>query len=150
MTRNATIGSAACTAMIAASLFAIPAAGALDDAVSTGIVWTCSQERDAYFHVSCVPQRSRPDNAAATETMREPAPSRGDAAPRESVPAFRGHDMRPVTTRGDAEVFSTRAWRIPLYSQPANPAAIAGLLESVLCGTASQCSVSYEGGQPAR
>jgi hypothetical protein len=58
--------------------------------------------------------------------------------------------MRPVAARGMPEVFSTKAWRIPLYSQPANPVAVSQLLESVLCGGAPRCTVSYDSGGPAR
>jgi hypothetical protein len=142
MGKTAIAGSLLMIAAVGASLYGAPAASALDDAAPARIVWTCIQEHDAYFEVSCVPQRSRPDNAAA------PADAPRKRAPQGSGPAFSGRDMRPVTARGEAEVFSTRAWRIPLYSRPGNPTAIAGLLKSVLCGTEPQCTVSYDG-QPA-
>ena len=150
MIRTATVKTAACAAMFAAGLQATPASSALDDANSTGIVWTCSQEHDAYFHVSCVPQHARVRNEAApADSLRERELARGEAAARQSNPAFHGHDMRPVAARGEPEVFSTRAWRVPLYSQPGKPAAVAGLLESVLCGAESNCTVTYDGGNQA-
>ena len=150
MGKTANAGSLLMIAAIGAGLYGAPAASALDEATPAGILWTCIQEHDAYFEVSCVPQRARADNAAApADAPRERAPSRGDAAPQGSGPAFSGRDMRPVTARGEAEVFSTRAWRIPLYSRPGNPTSIAGLLKSVLCGTEPQCTVSYDG-QPAQ
>ena len=110
------------------------AANSRDDAAAGGVNWACNQEHDAYFHVSCVPQRTRADTATApADTLRE----------RDAAPVAHGHDMRPVTLRGEAEVFSTRAWRIPLYSQPASAASAAGLLETVLCGGAADCRVDY-------
>jgi hypothetical protein len=143
MGKTAIAGSLLMIAAVGASLYGTPAASALGDAAPTGIAWTCIQEHDVYFEVSCVPQHSRPVNAA------EPAEAPGERPPQGSSPIFSGRDTRPVTARGEAEVFSTRAWRIPLYSRPANPTAIAGLLKSVLCGTEPQCTVSYDG-RPAQ
>jgi hypothetical protein len=127
-------------AILSGSVIALTLAAAIntaygrDEAPAIGVTWTCSQELDAYAHVSCIPQRATADNPnTPAAALRE-----GD-----TPPAAHGHDMRPVALRGDAEVFSTRAWRIPLYSQPVNTASAASLLKSVLCGDATGCSVNY-------
>jgi hypothetical protein len=149
MNRTATAKILSWAAMVAASIYGAPAEAAPDDAVINGIAWTCSQEHDRYFHVQCVPQPRRAGTAGPTgETAGNSDQPPNDGAAREPAPAFRGHDMRPVAARGMPEVFSTKAWRIPLYSQPGNPAAIVNLLESVLCGGTAQCTVTYEGHSP--
>jgi hypothetical protein len=125
--------NARCMAL-AAGLVAANIAGAAP-ADGTGINWACTQERDAYFHVNCVPQSMRVD---------EPAPHSDMTAPPAGV-----SDMRPVAARGNAEVFSTKAWRMPLYTQPSGAAAVKTLLEAVLCGPVPDCAVTYSDGQPA-
>lgn len=103
--------------------------------------WQCTQQFDAYFNVECVPQSV---NAVPMGDSQAPAlpPQRN------SSPA--GHDMRPVAARGNAEVFSTRAWRIPLFTRPANETTVARLLESVLCENVPACTVHYASNAGAR
>lgn len=107
-----------------------------DDTIG-GVQWTCTQERDAYYHVNCVPQRAGID----TQTGNADA-----ALPVEPAPANGLHDMRPVAARGNTEVFSTRAWRIPLYTQSPNADSVTGLLKEVLCGSVPRCVVAYVDG----
>jgi hypothetical protein len=57
--------------------------------------------------------------------------------------------MRPVAERGDAEVHSADAWRIPLHSAATDQAFLMALLESVLCGKHANCSVEVGNG-PSR
>lgn len=124
-------------AVAAAACVAVPATAA--DTAPAGVAWSCVQETDAYFHVRCMPQRTAAPGDAT------PAP-----LPVEPAPAGRGHDLRPVSARGEAEIYSTRAWRIPLYSPPARPAQVAALLSAVLCGEARDCSVAYDPAAAAR
>ena len=100
------------------------------------LAWQCTQEYDSSFHVLCVP-RSLPaaavprDEPALPVPRLEPWPLQGSA------------DMRPVAQRGDAEVFSADAWRVPLHAAPSDPSRVIALLESVLCGKRTECSVRY-------
>lgn len=115
---------------------ALSLAGSLasaDDSVG-GVQWTCTQERDAYYHVNCVPQRAAiTPPAEGTDAITPP-------------PAAGLHDMRPVAARGNTEVFSTRAWRIPLYTQSPNADSVTDLLKEVLCGNVPRCAVAYVDG----
>jgi hypothetical protein len=72
---------------------------------------------------------------AADLTAPEPA--------RKNASLWRGRDLRPVAMRGHDEVFSSDAWRIPLFARPADPLAVTRLLESALCGDVIYCKVSY-------
>jgi len=108
---------------------------AATDAAS-GIAWRCTQEFDSYYSVQCIPNQT----AAGDAPLRPPAEARASAPH-----GFGAHDMRPVAARGDAEVFSTRAWRIPLYTRPGDAQAVSRLLEAVLCDNVPQCTVHYDG-----
>ncbi len=121
-------------------IFAAPAglavsATAADRPQAAAIAWHCSQEADASFQVLCVPRQADADTATAV-----PAPpvTPGTAG----VTPFA--DMRPVAQRGDAEVFSAPAWRIPLHARPTDIDMVRQLLKSVLCGTHPACGVSYD------
>lgn len=97
--------------------------------------WLCTQEHDEMFHVACAPRSAVLDAAApcsAVHTVESPV--RWDSA----------FARRPVAERGCAEVFSTEIWRVPLHTQPSDPAMVRTLLASVLCGKTSDCSIHYE------
>lgn len=108
----------------------LPSTPALAQAPSQArvLAWHCLQQDDAAFHVLCVP-RMWPAHAPEAATEVNP--------PGVNV------NMLPVAQRGDAEVMSTQAWRIPLHVRPSDPAHVTVLLQSVLCGKRSQCEVSY-------
>ncbi len=112
---------------------AMPVHAAADAA--SGIAWRCTQKFDSYYSVQCIP----------TQTGSGDAPPRPLAAPRGGASGFGAHDMRPVAARGTAEVFSTKAWRIPLYTRPGDTSAVSQLLEAVLCDNVPQCTVQYDG-----
>lgn len=105
------------------------AAAAQDVAAAPALAWRCVQQTDAAFHVLCVPrmQVGASPHLDATPAMR----------PGVNV------NMLPVAQRGDAEVMSADAWRIPLHVQPRDPQLVAQLLKSVLCGTRAACDVQY-------
>ena len=108
-----------------------------------GIQWRCVQEQDEDFHILCVPQPLRRNEGA-------PSPGAGagnapvpDLSSRGAEPLPQGRDLRPLALRGAEEVFSTPAWRLPLYKRPSNPLEVGRLLEAVLCGGVPRCTVSY-------
>lgn len=98
------------------------------------IAWHCTQEADAAFHILCVPRQS--DMATAAPPFVPTATARTGGASSLA-------EMRPVAQRGDAEVFSAPAWRLPLHSRPTDGEMVRQLLKSVLCGTHPACSVNY-------
>lgn len=100
------------------------------------LAWQCTQEHDVQFHVLCVPYL--PPATARPSDWPLAAASRFDPPPL-NVAA----DMRPVAQRGDSEVFSAEAWRVPLHAAPSDPSRVTALLESVLCGHRTDCSVRY-------
>lgn len=102
-------------------------------AESAALSWRCVQEFDEHFHMLCIPHRGEAD-----------AGSHSGAAEAPAATSRAGLDMRPVAQRGDAEVFSADAWRVPLHSKPSDRALVNELLQSVLCGTRPACSVRYE------
>jgi len=119
------------TLHIALAVLVLPLSTHAQEALSpAGLRWSCTQQTDEQFHVACVPASLGP-NAD---------PSRGGAATQSLA-----RDMRPVAQRGDAEVFSADAWRVPLHSRPTDPAFVQTLLESVLCGKHASCTVQYRG-----
>lgn len=126
-------------AALASFAAAYAVAPALAQSNQGGILWHCVQQRDASYHVACSPQAiesgsaEHPSSAVAASTSADPPAT------------FMGRDMRPVATRGGVEVFSAPAWRVPLHAPPSDKAAVAQLLDAVLCGNASACGVSYEG-----
>jgi hypothetical protein len=134
---------------VVVSVFAANVVFAADQAGTAGIDWKCVQEQDEYFHVLCVPRPARPEQPRAPEAVTpgadggssalEERPSNG-----ETGTAKFGRDMRPVAARGAAEVFSARAWRLPLYARSRAPDAVKRLLETVLCGDVQRCSVTYD------
>lgn len=115
-----------------------------------GIEWRCMQQHDERYEVACIPRPVRPadlDEAAFAARFRDAIlRDRGDNGTRGgAVPVFTGRDMRPVTARGMAAVFSGEAWLVPLFVRPANPAAVTRLLEAVLCDPTVRCTVTYRG-----
>jgi hypothetical protein len=138
-------------ALVAAFAITGPIAIAADEANTTGIRWACTQQDDEYFHIQCVPRPTPPGEQASepgapTGGIGDGSASKDGSSPVETITAPGGQDMRPVALRGAAEVFSARAWRLPLYTRPTNQAAIARLLQMVLCGTVPYCSVAYGAG----
>lgn len=105
----------------------LPAA-AQEASVTKALAWHCTQEMDAAFHVLCVPRIAEAGSPAAP-----------DAPPGVSL------NLMPVAQRGDAEVMSADAWRIPLHVRPGDPVFVTTLLKSVLCGKRAACDVSYDG-----
>lgn len=97
--------------------------------------WHCVQEFDAGFHVLC-----RPRSTGDAETASETAASNSAA----TFSQHRAPDFRPVAQRGDSEVFSAEAWRVPLHAQPTDRAHVVQLLDSVLCGGRARCTVHYD------
>lgn len=121
-------------------IFAVPAgisasATAPERPHAAAIAWHCTQETDASFHVLCIPRHADVDTAHAA-----PAPSARPSTA--GVATFA--DMRPVAQRGDAEVFSAPAWRLPLHARPTDRDTVQQLLKSVLCGSHPACRVSYD------
>ena len=115
--------------------FALPAsADNLAATQASPLAWRCVQESDAQFHVLCIPQ-----GAGVARFQGDDSENSPDGAPSHRMSA----EMRPVAQRGDAEVFSTEAWRVPLHSRPTDSTFVTMLLESVLCGKRAQCSVDY-------
>ena len=107
---------------------------------ATPLAWQCVQEFDQFFHVLCAPRA--PAVAVAGDPVMAPA------AKVETAGLHPAADMRPVAQRGDPEVFSAEAWRVPLHSAPSDPARVTVLLESVLCGTRPACTVRYDSAPP--
>lgn len=106
--------------------------GAADAAA---MAWHCEQEFDAAFHVLCTPRAQAPGGAAATPAQ----------APVPTTDAARwAAEKLPVAQRGDAEVHSAPAWRVPLHARPAGRERVEELLQSVLCGTRPACAVHYD------
>jgi hypothetical protein len=142
MYRAGIFGRMARAMLLAACGMSAVQAWASDGAAFAGIEWRCVQEHDAYFHVQCVPRAdSLDDFRAATPILdaeQEPAMAR-DAA-------FRERDTRPVAMREADEVFSTAAWRVPLYARPSDVREVTRLLAAVLCGEAPRCSVTWASG----
>jgi hypothetical protein len=98
----------------------------------SGVEWQCVQQNDEFFHVLCMPKPTGDGGVVPSEPggiISVSRPGRGD--------------MRAVGERGLAEVFSAKAWRVPLYVQPSDELKVSRLLQSVLCDTAPYCSVRY-------
>jgi len=138
------------TALVAVSVFAANLARAADQAGIAGIEWTCMQQQDEYFHILCVPRPTRPEERSATAAVVPGADGGSSALEERSLHGETGttrfgHDMRPVAARGATEVFSARAWRLPMYARPSKPEAVTCLLETVLCGAVQWCTVTYDG-----
>lgn len=117
-----------------AALLAMAPLASAAETNSTALAWHCTQQFDRDFNIECIPKSA--GATAAIDDLTAPASPSRNAGPA-------GHDMRPVAARGNAEVFSTRAWRVPLYSRPANAQAVSRLLESVLCDRLPDCTVHY-------
>jgi hypothetical protein len=98
-------------------------------AESAAIAWRCVQEFDESFHVLCLPVQVSTAHTALTS----------GAEGAQQVPLNR----LPVAQRGDTEVFSTKAWRVPLHSRPKDASMVVELLKSVLCGKHPDCKVEY-------
>jgi hypothetical protein len=96
--------------------------------------WHCVQEFDAGFHFLCRP-RSMRDAEAVSDTAASNAPA--------TSAQHRAPDLRPVAQRGDGEVFSAEAWRVPLHARPTDRAHVVQLLDSVLCSARARCTVHY-------
>lgn len=103
------------------------------------LVWNCVQEYDASFHVLCMPRLA---GKAATGLH---ADGSGEDSSDDAAPTPRWTNMTPVAQRGDAEVMSTQAWRVPLHVAPRDMTKVGALLESALCGKRDHCSVRYAG-----
>jgi len=98
----------------------------------SGVQWQCVQQTDEYFNVLCQP---KPIGEGSV------VPDSSSGIVQGSLPV--NNDLRPVAERGLAEVFSAKAWSVPLYSQPTDQGKVSQLLQSVLCDTAPYCSVTY-------
>jgi hypothetical protein len=121
---------------------------------TAGMQWRCLQEEDQDFHILCVPRPIVQDGAGTapapdagsgvdgTASASSSDSNRVDAIP----PPSDGPDLRPLALRGAKEVFSARAWRLPLYGKPSNPQEVVKLLEVVLCGGVPRCTVVYLAG----
>ena len=103
--------------------------------VDPPLSWDCAQQFDDQFHVRCVPHRQQADETARSA-------QEADSAIRVAS-ISRAPDMRPVAYRGEVEVFSVRAWQVPLHALPLDTAFVMELLRSVLCGRASDCIINY-------
>jgi hypothetical protein len=111
------------------------AADAADGDSAIAIEWQCRQEYDAFYHVRCTAQGVQSEAAGANA---------GRVSSEVSRPAsLQSIDLRPVALRGAGEVFSVHGWRVPLYTQPVDTAAVTQLLASVLCDAAPHCTVTY-------
>jgi hypothetical protein len=99
-------------------------------AQGAAIAWRCVQEFDESFNVLCSP-------AHVGNARPEMTPMADEGAQRYPL------DRLPVAQRGDAEVFSTKAWRVPLHSRPNDTSMVEELLKSVLCGKRPECNVEY-------
>lgn len=120
---------------IVSSLFAAVLATAAPLANGAPVLnWHCVQEFDGAFHVRCTPHAAHQDPGAPVQG--QVTDSGADLAV----------DARlPVAQRGDAEVYSADAWRVPLHVPPRDPRHVEALLQSVLCGTRMACTVRYAG-----
>ena len=133
---------------VACSLASVPGSTQSADKVA-GIQWRCVQEQDEDFHIVCIPRPLRlnegelPDPGLGADAAGSAADSELER-PVGGVAAPHGRDLRPVALRGTKEVFSTSAWRLPLFRRPTNLLAVTRLLESVLCGGIPRCTVSYQ------
>ena len=114
---------------------AVPGAAEPGPADAAALAWHCEQQFDAGFHVFCTPQSQAPGAAAATAVQAE-APT--------TAPARWAAEKLPVAQRGDAEVHSAPAWRVPLHARPAERERVEELLQSVLCGARPGCAVHYD------
>ena len=113
----------------------LPVAGFAQATILSALYWECFQQFDDQYHVHCVPRRHE---------MHEPVSD----APVFPVAGYLSgssgaRNVRPVAQRGDAEIFSVTAWRVPLYSLPFDALFVTELLRSVLCGRSAACEVSY-------
>ncbi len=97
-----------------------------------GVQWQCVQQNDASFNVLCLP-RQIGDASVTSAKSSGLVPG--------SLPVH--SDLRPVAERGLEEVFSAKAWTVPLYSEPTDQGKVSHLLQSVLCDAAPYCSVKY-------
>ena len=112
-----------------------PVAGIAQTANLSVLYWECFQQFDDQYHVHCVPRRHE---------MHEPVSVIPVFPAGEYLSGSSGaRNIRPVAQRGDAEIFSVTAWRVPLYSLPLDTLFVAELLRSVLCGRSAACGVSY-------
>ena len=53
--------------------------------------------------------------------------------------------MIPIAERSSSEIFTGKPWQVPLYGRPTDSAAVARLLQAVLCGSAA-CLIRYSPG----
>lgn len=122
--------------LVALSLPAAAVLGASEPgaANAAALAWHCEQQFDAAFHVLCTPQAQV--GIAAAAGVQAPTPTAG--------PARWAAEKLPVAQRGDAEVHSAPAWRVPLHAKPAQRERVEELLQSVLCGTRPGCAVHYD------
>lgn len=119
---------------LAATLLALatmaPLTHAAEPAPAGALRWQCMQRSDAQHSVACLPTWAMAGRADMSLV---------------ATPSRPGPEMRPVAERGAAEVFSADAWIVPLHAAPTDPARVAALLQSVLCGRQPDCRVSYGG-----
>lgn len=98
----------------------------------SGVEWRCVQQHDEAFNVLCFPKPTGFGSAA----LEAPAPIVKASLPGKV-------EMRPVAERGLEDVFAEDAWSVPLHSPPRDMVMVNQLLQSMLCNTAPNCSVSY-------
>ena len=113
----------------------LPVAGFAQTTVLSALYWECFQQFDDQYHVHCVPRRHEMHELVSVIPV---FPVAGYL-----TGSSGGRNIRPVAQRGDAEIFSVAAWRVPLYSLPMDTIFVAELLRSVLCGSTAACEVSY-------
>ena len=113
-----------------AAVCLLPLSAVAQEAAAPNVLaWHCVQESDAAFHVLCVPRMGGSENISRNTV----------AATAHGV----NLNLLPVAQRGDAEVMSADAWRIPLHVRPSDTSFVTTLLKSVLCGKHVACAVSY-------
>lgn len=121
--------------LLLACAVALPASSRANGGDSpVSLDWRCVQEFDEHYHVLCRPQAEIAAESAADALARRAATT---------APPSRAPDPRPVAQRGEAEVFSAEAWRVPLHAPPSDSAHVVELLDSVLCGRRARCTIHY-------
>lgn len=133
------VAVAACCTVASAAI-----AGGIADREGMILRWTCMQQYDKSFNARCIP---RIDGASPGAF-----PVRGAALfwedilgqPHATWRAVRLiPDTRPVAMRSNDEIFSGKAWYVPLHSRPTDPANVMLVLQSALCGARTYCRVTY-------
>lgn len=106
--------------------------------------WTCVQQYDQSFYVRCIP---RIDGASPGAFPVRGATLFWEDILAQPLTTWRTvgliADTRPVAMRSNDEIFSGKAWYVPLHSRPTDPANVMLVLQSALCGARTYCRVTY-------